>query len=198
MNYKIILATWNKEKIKWLTEGFQDLQLEIREINPNEVKEVEETGSTCIENAVLKVNSVKDINNVIIIGEDSGLSIDSLDGFPGVKTVRWFPGSDDDRAKEILKRMTEIPESKRTAFFESSLAIKFPDSYIHKVEGKLLGSISKALLGKPGEGYKRIFIQKNGLSLAESGSSIVQENDHRHQAISKAKAVIKTWFENRG
>lgn len=109
MNYQLLYATWNKQKSTWLKDSFANLKFGSSPLDKNEIPDIEETGNTCIENATLKVNAIDPKENQIIIGEDSALSIDALDGFPGVKTVRWMPGSDDDRAELILEKMRNIP-----------------------------------------------------------------------------------------
>ena len=102
---EIILATWNKEKVEWLTKAFSSLGLKIRPLDKNEIENVEENGTTSVENALIKVRAVGAIKNSIIIGEDSILSVDELNGFPGVKTVRWAEGTDDDRSFKLLDKL---------------------------------------------------------------------------------------------
>lgn len=189
---KIILATWNISKYKWLSDGFSKTNLPIAPIIKDKVEDVEEIGSNCAENAQIKVHSIGPAENSIIIGEDSGLFIDALDGFPGVKTVRWMPGTDDDRSNEILKKMKSVPINNRAAKFISTIALLLPNGSIKIFTGILKGYISQKLLGEPGRGYGRIFILPNGKSIADSGSSIIQKNDHRFQAIEKAINYIST------
>jgi len=188
---KIILATWNDQKFKWLSEGFSNTNLPIASVNKREYDDVEETGTDCAENALIKVHAIGPKPNCFIIGEDSGLFIDALNGFPGVKTVRWMEGTDDDRSIKILERMKGIPENRRTARFVSSIALLLPDGTEKIFTGTLEGKIAEKLSAEPGKGYRQIFVLQNGRSIAESGSSLVMENDHRFQAMKKAVKYIK-------
>jgi len=192
---EIILATWNKTKVNWLTKGFSPLGLKICPIDENEIDDVEENGNTSVENALIKVRAVGVKKNTIVIGEDSILSIDALDGFPGVKTVRWSEGTDDDRSLKLLDKLKDIPDIERCAKFQSAIAILFPDGTEKTFIGELHGKISKELLGEKGKGYQRIFILPSGKSIAQSGSSLVKFNDHRDQAIKKASLKIQEWLK---
>ena len=192
---EIILATWNKTKVNWLTEGFSPLGLKIRPIDENEIDDVEENGNTSVENALIKVRAVGAKKNSIIIGEDSILSVDALDGFPGVKTVRWSEGTDDDRSLKLLDKLKDIPDIERGAKFQSAIALLFPDAIEEPFIGELNGIISKEFLGEKGKGYQRIFVLPNGKSIAQSGSSLVKSNDHRDQAIKKASLKIQEWLK---
>ena len=188
---KIILATWNSKKFSWLSQGFSKANLPIVPVNKKENKDVEETGLTCSENALIKVRSIGPLPNSIIVGEDSGLFIDALNGFPGVKTVRWMEGTDDDRSYEILEKMKNIPDKKRTARFISSVALICSDGTERIFEGVMEGKISSDPVGESGRGYRRIFLLDNGKSIAESDSKLVMKNDHRYQAMEKAVIFIK-------
>lgn len=187
---KIILATWNNEKFKWLSHGFSKTNLPIVQINKKRIEDIEENGDTCEQNALIKVRAVGPVKDAIIIGEDSGLFIDGLGSFPGVKTVRWMEGTDDERSIEILKRMRSIQIKKRNARFISAIALLYTAENEKVFTGKLLGSISTKLRGEQGTGYQRIFLLPDGKTLAESGSEQIRENDHRHQAINKAVEFI--------
>lgn len=190
---KILLATWNKKKVHWLTNGFSKLNLPIIPLDKNQIEDVEETGSTCAENALIKVNTIGALENTIIVGEDSALSIDALNGFPGVKTVRWMDGTDDDRSIKILEMIKDVPFEERGAKFISAVAVLFPNGKTEIIEGIMPGKISTKLIGEEGKGYQRIFLLENGKTIAESESELVRKNDHRDQAMSKAASKISEW-----
>ncbi len=187
---KIILATWNPRKAAWLNKGFADLNLPVESADPKYIPPIDETGSTCEENALLKIAPFRPEEDKIILGEDSGLFIDALDGFPGVNTVRWAEGTDDDRSKKILEMMIDVHPDERSAFFKSSIAVKFPDGSTEVISGIMHGKISKSFLGDAGKGYRNIFILDNGKYIAESGSDIVQPGDHRDLAMKNASRLI--------
>ena len=191
---EIILATWNRTKVDWLTKGFLNLGFNIIPLDKNEIDDVEETGNTSTENALIKIRAVEVRKSSIIIGEDSILSIDALNGFPGVKTVRWSEGTDDDRSLKLLEMLNKVPEKERGAKFQSAIAILFPDGSEETFIGELHGKISKELLGEEGNGYQRIFVLSNGKSIAQSGSMLVKSGDHRDQSINKASLKIQEWL----
>ncbi len=191
---EIILATWNKTKVDWLAKGFSLLGMKIRTLDKNIIDDVEESGSTSIENALIKVRAVGAMRNSIIIGEDSILSVDALDGFPGVKTVRWAAGTDDDRSLKLLDKLKGVPDKERGAKFQSAIAVLFPDGKEETFVGELHGKISKEIIGKKGKGYQRIFLLPNGKSISESGSSLVKSGDHRDQSMKKATLKIQEWL----
>ncbi len=191
---EIVLATWNKAKVEWLTQGFSSIGLKICPLDKNEIEDVEESGRTSFENALIKVRAVGAIKNSIIIGEDSILSVDALEGFPGVKTVRWAEGTDDDRSFKLLDKLKDVPEKERGAKFQSAIAVLFPDGNEETFVGELHGKISKEIIGKKGKGYQRIFLLPNGKSISESGSSLVKSGDHRDQSMKKATLKIQEWL----
>jgi XTP/dITP diphosphohydrolase len=191
---KLVLATWNKTKVGWLTKGFTPLNLIISSIDKEKIEDAEETGITTSENAIIKVRAVGIQTESIIIGEDSALSIDALDGFPGVKTARWMDGTDDDRSIKILEMMKDIPLNQRSAKFLSAIFVLFPNGEEKIYLGEMSGKISTELIGAEGKGYQRIFLLENGNSIAESGNTLIQPDDHRDQAIKKAIKGINNWL----
>jgi len=191
---EIIIATWNKTKGKWLSEGFSHFGLKIRLLDKNEIDDVEENGKNSVENALIKVRAIGARKNSIIIGEDSILSVDALDGFPGVKTVRWSEGTDDDRSLKLLDKMKNIREKERGAKFQSSIALLFPDGLEETSTGELSGKISQEITGEKGKGYQRIFVLKDGKSLAQSDSALIMSGDHRDNSMKMASLKIQDWL----
>lgn len=193
---QIILATWNATKQRWLHQGFMPASLPMRFLFPGEVPDVDETGNTCAENALLKARAVYQTlkgEDGVIVAEDSALCVDALAGFPGARTARWAPGSDDDRSRLLLEKLAHIPEAQRAAHFLSVIALIFPDGQEHLCDGTLHGSIALAPVGKYSEGYDRIFTLADGQTIAQVGRAKVEPFDHRRQAIHKALALIQAW-----
>jgi XTP/dITP diphosphohydrolase len=188
---RILLATWNKSKKQWLSEGLFSLNIPILTLEDYEngnINDVEETGDTCEANALLKVRAVHGDRESIIIGEDSGLFIEALDGFPGVKTARWMDGTDDDRAEQILNKMKNC--TNRKAYFQSALAATFPNGEYIVVEAKLHGKITLEKRGSRDSGYSQIFELPQGETIAEMEPKEFEQNDHRRTAIQKLKKDI--------
>lgn len=191
----LFIATWNKHKSIWLREGLSPLNMQFMAPDHLGIDDVEETGANCSENALIKVRAIGVQIDSIIIGEDSGLFIHALDGFPGVQTTRWLKGNDDDRSIKLLEKLANIPDRDRGAHFESTVAALFPDGTEKIFTGMLQGMISRDLSGDPGKGYQRIFILPSGKSIAQSGSTIIQTGDHRYQAINQTVLNIRKWLD---
>ena len=103
-------------------------------------------------------------------------------------------GNDDDRSIKLLEKLKDISEENRGAKFISSIALLFPDGKEKVFTGELKGSITTELMGEEGKGYQRIFLLPGGKTLAQSNSSLVNEGDHRDQAMKKAVDAIKEWM----
>lgn len=192
---KIVLATWNEDKKKWLKEGFSENRFNIytlKDYKYGQVDDIEETGRSCKENARLKAKSIKNDGDSIIIGEDSGLFIESLNGFPGVKTARWMLGSDDVKAEKILQMMDGFKN--REAYFLSAMVAILPNGEEIISEAKLNGRISINKRGEYGTGYSSIFELQDKKTIAEVGIKEVSKNDHRRLAIKQLKNKLIKFF----
>ncbi|GAQ19016.1 non-canonical purine NTP pyrophosphatase [Oceanobacillus picturae] len=193
---KIIVATWNEVKLEQIQMALKDIPLDISSL-PKDMGDVEETAITFKGNAQLKIETVKRYYpNDIIVGEDSGLTIDALEGFPGVKTARFSPGSDANRAQLLIDKLKGIPLSKRTAQFISVVALAFPDGKVLHCQGTMNGWIAK---DTPGElkGYGDIFLLSNDKVLTEHLEQIISPYDHRQIALFQAKQLIIDWLERK-
>lgn len=186
---KLIIASWNRAKVKKIQQFFQQGPIEIASLS-NEIADIEETALTFIGNAQLKVEAVKThFPDDIILGEDSGLTVDSLDGFPGVKTARFFPGDDADRAVQLMKKLTDVPLSKRTAQFNSSIAIRFPNGESASSHGTMHGWI-KIKDDAYIQGYGDIFLLSSGQTLADHDIHNICPFNHHQLALFQAKQHI--------
>jgi XTP/dITP diphosphohydrolase len=144
---KILIATTNPGKFKEIVAELADLHFKF--INLTDLKldniEVEEPHLTTWENAVEKVRFFARKTGLITIAEDTGLFIDALDGNPGVKAKRFAPTATL-RVQKILKKMKEVPEKKRTAYFETAGCLYNPHTEnFHVFTGKTNGLIAKEL-----------------------------------------------------
>ena len=153
---EIILASNNKGKLKEIKDKLEKYGIKV--ISQAEAGcniEVEETGTTFVENAFLKAQAIYDIIQKPVIADDSGLEIDALDGKPGVYSHR-FAGenaTDEDRIQKILDLMKDIPEEKRTARFKCVICHIDEKGEKHIFEGTCEGTI-----GFEPKGHNRIWI----------------------------------------
>lgn len=185
---KVILASNNKNKLKEIKEKVQELDIDI--ISQKEAGydfEVDETGTTFEENAILKAEAIYNLANQPVLAEDGGLEIDYLDGKPGVYSHR-FAGenaTDEDRNNKILTLLKDVPEEKRTARFRCVGCYIDPNGQKHILEGVAEGKIGYEPKGYDGFGYDPIFICELGKTFAEISSQEKNSISHRGRMVNK-------------
>ena len=193
---QIIIMSSNAKKIEWfkyeLRKYFKIPILSIKEYSKGFV-EIEETGDTCKTNALIKAQSLL-ASDSLVIGEDGGLFVSTLDGFPGIKTNRWITGTEDFKGEELLSLLKG--QKNRHAKFISSLAAVLPDGEVIFGEGVLEGTITREVKGKNGLGYSRIFIPEGeSKTIAELGYFAEKSNQHRISALSLLLEQKPSLFE---
>ncbi len=124
-----------------------------------DLSDVDETGTTFLENALLKARSGCKESGMPCIADDSGLCVDALDGAPGVYSARFAGehGNDKKNNDKLLGLLENVPDEKRTAKFVSAVACVFPDGRECTVEGECKGKIGYAPKGEGGFGYDPLF-----------------------------------------
>lgn len=194
---KILLATHNMKKREELQRILAPLGVEVvlaDDIGCN-LRDVEETGTTFEENALLKAVAGCEDSGLPCIGDDSGLCVDALDGAPGVFTARYAGGHGDDNANmnKLLKELENVPDEKRTARFVSAVCCVFPDGRKINVRGECEGRILTERHGNGGFGYDPIF-NSNGLNFGEISAEEKDSMSHRGKALrllaEELKAII--------
>ena len=192
---QVVIATKNKGKAKDFEALFQPLGFEVVtmfDVAPD--MEIEETGTTFEENAVLKAETLAKELNMIVIADDSGLAVDALDGAPGVYSAR-YAGDHDDEANivKVLENLAGVPEEKRTARFMCALAIAGPEMDTTTVFGTCEGVILQEKRGTNGFGYDPIFfIPELGRAMAELTPEEKGAISHRGNAIRKLAQALPT------
>lgn len=193
----LVVASNNNGKIKEIKEIFTDYDiLSISEMEKKLGKKiiVTENQMTFSENAREKVNCLyQEIgDDYICIGDDSGISIDSLDGFPGVHTARWMNADDHMKNLELLKRLENVPKNKRQCHYTTVIAIKGKE--IDKIfEYTLDGIISLNVRGNNGFGFDEIFELPDGKTLAEITMKEKLELSPRRKALDMAIEYLKNY-----
>ncbi len=195
---QVVIATKNKGKAKDFEAIFAPLGYEVLtlfDVAPD--MEIEETGTTFEENAILKAEAVAKRLNTFVIADDSGLQIDALNGEPGVYSAR-YAGDHDDEAniKKVLENLEGVPEEKRTARFCCCLAITGP---VHKTEtvfGTCEGVIITEKRGNNGFGYDPIFfVPSMERTMAQMTAEEKGAISHRGNAIRKLAEELPSWFK---
>ena len=189
----LLLGTRNKGKIKELKELLADLEgLELLSFHERPFTEVEETGSTFRENALLKARAVGQETGIPVLADDSGLEVFSLNKEPGVRSAR-FSGVPVDYARNntlLLERLKGIED--RRARFVIVIVLRLPDGREFLQEGILDGKIARQLAGAGGFGYDPLFIPEGAsLTLAEIRSVAKNAISHRQRAITGIKEVLR-------
>jgi len=195
---KLVLATNNIHKIKEMTAILEGLDVEIitKDAYPD-FPDVEETGETFEENAVLKAEAICEFTGLPSMADDSGLEVDALSGGPGVNSARYAgPGCTfaDNNAK-LLKALDGVPDEQRTARFRCVIAICFGKGITKLAEGEVEGLITNDLRGRQGFGYDPVFLIPHlGLTFAEMPPDQKNNMSHRGKAVRKAREVIEDYL----
>lgn len=190
-----VIATHNAKKLKELKRILEPLGFDavIREDLP----EVEETGTTFAENALLKAESACKVTGMPAIADDSGLVVDALGGAPGVYSARYAGegATDRQRYEKLLEELREVPTEQRTARFVSAVCCVFPDGKILTAEGACEGSIAFGPKGEGGFGYDPIFLVGER-SYAEMTAEEKDSISHRGRALAKLAQELENWKKN--
>ena len=137
---EIIIATKNAGKAKEFQAMFLDYGYTVKTLlNYPEVPEIEETGTTFEENAILKAETLSKLLNTIVISDDSGLIVDALNGAPGVYSARYAgePKSDERNMDKLLEELKDVAEPLRYARFHCTLAVAIPNKKTITVSGQI-------------------------------------------------------------
>jgi len=159
MKKQIVIATKNKGKVKDFEAIFGPLGYEVLTmLDVATEMDIEETGETFQENAILKAEGLAKALNKIVIADDSGLEVDALNGEPGVYSAR-YAGDHDDQAniEKVLEKLQGVSTEKRTARFVCCIAIAGPNIDTYTVVGTCEGVIAEEKMGENGFGYDPIF-----------------------------------------
>lgn len=154
--------------------------------------DVEETGTTFAENARLKAKAAFERCNMPSIADDSGLTVDALNGAPGVYSARYAGQgtSDSDKINKLLTELQGVSEKDRTAAFVCSICCILEDGSMIEVSGKCQGTIAFEPKGEGGFGYDPVFIVDGGASFAQLSDSDKDKISHRGNALRALKEEL--------
>lgn len=176
-----------------------DLPYELISLDESGIKEeVEETGDSFEENAILKAKIIGGKVGVLTLAEDSGLEIDALGKKPGIYSARYVEGSDEDRIRKVLMELKDIPKEKRTARFRAVVAIyNTGDRKVYTFKGMSEGLIIDRQSGNNGFGYDPIFYNLD-LKKTNAQASLEEKNrvSHRAKALFQAKKYLEKLDRN--
>jgi|TARA_B110000438_G_scaffold262613_1_gene274063 XTP/dITP diphosphohydrolase len=197
---KIVLATGNVGKLKEINELFAAIPTDIAAQGEFGIESPEETGQTFMENALLKARYAVQQTGLPAIADDSGLSVDALDGRPGVHSAR-YAGEDATDAQNIdllLKELDSVAEDLRGAGFHCAVALVFPDDKHAPLiaQGVWRGQILRQREGIGGFGYDPVFYDKaehkTGAQMSRTEKNAVS---HRGRAFSALLPQVEALLE---
>jgi XTP/dITP diphosphohydrolase len=193
---RIVLATRNEAKSAELQRMLADLPLEVRTLRDYpHVPPLPEEGETYEANARSKALAVARWLNEVALADDSGLEVDYLEGQPGARSARFLgdEATDEDRNREILRRLEGVPPENRTARYRAVVAVAFPDGRVYTFEGTCEGAIALEPRGTGGFGYDPIFyLPELDRTVAELNPQEKDLISHRGQAVRKAREFLLT------
>ena len=189
---RLVVASGNKNKLREIAEIFTDFEVcSQKQMGFDE--DVEETGTTFAENALIKARAASKALGEMVLADDSGLCVDALNGAPGVFSARYcgHHGSDEENRAMLMKNMQGVEN--RKAHFTSAIALVYPDGRELVAEGHTCGEILHEETGNGGFGYDCLFfsddLQKSfGVATAEEKNGV----SHRFRAL---QALLKMWQE---
>ena len=192
---KFVLASNNQKKLKEMRAILSELGYEV--LSQSEAGlhfEVEETGVTFAENAMLKANAAVKALGMPAIADDSGLEVEALFGAPGVYSARYGGEglTDEDRLALLLKNMKQTEH--RKAKFVSSIACIFPNGDIILSKGECYGEILREPKGEGGFGYDPVFYMPEcGMTMAELSAEEKNKVSHRGIALRQFKTKLEKY-----
>ncbi|MEW9051662.1 MAG: XTP/dITP diphosphatase [Neobacillus sp.] len=196
---EVIIATKNPGKAREFEHIFAPRGIMVKTLlDFPEIEDVEETGISFEDNAILKAESVAEQLNRVVIGDDSGLVVDALEGSPGIFSARYAGEQKDDQANidKVLAELQGVPEADRTARFYCALAVAIPEGKTMTVSGTCEGLILEERRGSNGFGYDPIFfVSEKGLAMAELSSEEKNKISHRANALKELESILDTIIE---
>lgn len=183
---RFVLATHNPGKLREMGEILKDFGIEV--VSPRELGitvDVEETGTTFAENAMLKAKAICKAAGLPAIADDSGLCVDALNGAPGVYSARYGGEGLDDKGRYMLLLSSLRGAPTRAAHFACAVACAFPNGDTLTAEGRCDGSIAYAPLGEGGFGYDPVFL------LPGTGKTFGQLTQEEKSAVSHRGRALK-------
>ena len=193
------IATGNQDKVREIKAMLEGLPLRVLSMKERGiVLEVEESGSSFCENAVLKARAIHEITGGFVMADDSGLAVDALGGEPGIYSAR-FMGEDADyptKIEELWRRLKDVPREARTARFVCAIALYCPDGSLFTTEAVMEGLIHDEIAGANGFGYDPVlFLPEYGLTAAQISPEEKNRISHRGKAVvSMLDYLKKTWY----
>lgn len=196
----LVIATTNLGKLKEFRALLSDIDIEVKSLlDYPEIGEIEETGETFYENALLKAAAVAKHTKTLTLADDSGLVVPYLDGAPGVYSARYAgePKDDTKNNEKLLEALSGVTGEDRKAQFQCSIVLVDDKGYERHVEGIVEGSLLERAQGSNGFGYDPLFyLEAYKKTTAELPLDEKNKISHRGKAVSQVIPLIKEYFRS--
>lgn len=200
MTSKILLASGNAKKLAELRRvveaaGITGLEvLGLADVEP--YPEPVEDGATFEDNALIKARVAAQKSGLPSLADDSGLTVDALNGMPGVLSARWSGGKGDQANNDLLlAQLSDVPDSRRGAAFVSVCALVLPDGGETVVRGEWRGTVVREERGANGFGYDPLFIPADDVARGRSSAELAAEEkdalSHRGKALAQLVPALR-------
>ena len=191
----LVLATGNAGKLREMRDILAPWHVHVRSLTEFTQRQVEESGLTFVENAILKARFAASVAGLPAIADDSGLEVDALCGAPGIHSARYAgPGADDDANNDkLLREMAAVPDPQRTARYRCAMVyLRGPDDPSPLIaQAEWPGRIAREPRGHGGFGYDPYFLVDDGArTAAELTASDKNWRSHRGQALRQLLALL--------
>ena len=191
---KIVLATRNEDKVREIGDILSSLSMELLSLKDvPDIGEIEEDGTTFLENARKKAMTVWEHTGLPSLADDSGLEVEALNGRPGIMSRRFAgPGATyADNNVKLARLMKDIPRDARGARFVCVAALVMPGGNARFTEGELRGYIAEEPSGEGGFGYDPLFfLPEYGKTVAELEAGVKNTVSHRAKAMAAMREVL--------
>ena len=186
----LLIASHNQGKVREIEVLLAPFGAAVTSAAERGLPEPEETGSTFIDNAILKARAAAEAAGIPALADDSGLGANALDGAPGIYSARWA-GPDRDFRLAMAKLEKELAGSEeRSAVFVSALALAWPDGHVETVEGRVHGTLVWPARGGKGFGYDPMFVPEGSTkTFGEMEAAEMETFNHRARAFQKLVAL---------
>lgn len=197
---RVVMATGNSHKLEEITNMLQNFPIEVVSMKDVglEKMEIEETGTSFEENALIKAMAVCEATNSLSLADDSGLEVDALDGRPGVYSAR-FAGdnaTDQENNVKLLNELQDISIEKRSGRFVCAIAAVFPTGEVLVTRGEVEGFIDFEEKGTNGFGYDPLFYSpQHRKTFGELSPEVKNGISHRSRALENLKEMLIQHFK---
>ena len=191
---ELVIATHNNDKKTEMQYALKDLEVKILSLDSfPEIGEIEESGSTLLENSFIKAKEVYRKTGIPTLADDTGLEVEFLNGAPGVYSAR-YAGKNvtyEDNVKKLLSELSGVEKKLRVAQFRTVISF-FSAKKELWVDGRIEGIVTEKPIGEKGFGYDSVFfVPDRDLTFAQMGREEKNKISHRGLALKKIVKLLK-------